>query len=148
MDSASLGTSALHLAVFGSVQSHLVAGVALVDCFNDIDLSVAGPVTRVGHPDSGPGSAAIRGVLDIENEETRVELLLGGDTHRVAAVLCIGVLRVCSEECRRVASIGQVGGYGSGLVHVAAFMLVSVLGIACRWGANLTKPLAGSGEEW
>lgn len=100
MNSAGLGAPSIHLASFGSVQSHLISSVSLVHSLDDINLSISRPVARISKPDSGPGSTAIRCVLDVEYEKTGVKLFLRRDAHRIPTVLCVGVCRVCSQENR------------------------------------------------
>lgn len=109
MNRAGLSASGIHLASFGGVQSHLVSGVSLIYCLDDIDFSIPRPVAWVSKPNSRPCSAPIGCVLNVEYKESGVELFLRCDAYRVATALCVGVRRVCSQESGRFASISQVG---------------------------------------
>lgn len=67
----------LHGTAAGGVESHLVSDVGLVDCLHDVDFTIVGPVGVVRQPERWPGSAAVGGVLDVEDEEAAVVGLLG-----------------------------------------------------------------------
>lgn len=67
----------LHGTAAGGVESHLVSDFGLVDRLHDIDFTVVGPVGVVRQPERWPGSAAVGGVLDVEDEESAVVGLLG-----------------------------------------------------------------------
>lgn len=66
------------------VERHHVALVAGVDGLEDVNLAVLGPVAVVREPEGGPGGAAVRGVLDVEDEKALVVRLFRLDTHREA----------------------------------------------------------------
>lgn len=93
------------------VQRHLIL-LLHVDTLDDIDLPFRGPGASAQEPESGPGSTRRGGhVQEVEDEETFVEGLLGGDAHGWAA-------RVDGSGGINpdVGGIGQVGDGGDELL--------------------------------
>lgn len=66
-----------------SLQSRLV-GRDVVHALNDVDLTAVGPVRLVGLPDSGPGAASLRHVVDVEHRDVRRVRGDRFDAHAVA----------------------------------------------------------------
>lgn len=65
------------------VQRHLILRLR-VDSFDNVDLPAAGPVLS-NHPKGGPSRRTRRHGVEVDNDErSYCDLLLRGDTHRVA----------------------------------------------------------------
>ena len=103
-----------HSASLRRVQRHLISRIPLIDCLNDIDLAVFGPVRLIGQPQSGPGTASVGGVHNVEDEEAAVVLLLRGEADGMAAVWSLGGAVDTEDVGGRRGRVGQVCGRGIG----------------------------------